>query len=729
MRALARYSILSSAPMYRFGVFELHPQRGELRKHGFPVRLAPQPFQLLTILLEHPGELVSREELRARLWDHDGTTVEFDACLNRCIRQIRAVLTDDAEAPRYIETAPRKGYRFIAPVEQLTVKKEDVSAASVAGLAEPKAVSHRMPVWRVAAATFLALALAASVTLWVSSRPKLSADLNIVPLAVALGHQFAPAFSPDGRQVAFVWDGESRNNFDIYIKIIGSSSAPLRLTTSEDIDYSPAWSPDGRWIAFCRGADSRGGAIFVVSALGGVERKVIDLDTPGAPANRSISWSSNSESLVVACRLAHKTEKGLYVVNVETGEPHRLTTPGPDEEDLSPAVSPDGRMIAFTRDTARGVSSIMLLPFGGAQSPRTLPGPVSGGQPDVYNGRPAWTPDGSHLVFASNAGGNQHLWLVSARGSGPPLDLRALGGGAQDAALSATGRLALTREISDSNIWKVDLRGLPDIVSFRPARIAASTMVEQNPAISPDGQRIAFESSRSGFTEIWTARADGSDPMQITSLQNPVTGSPDWSPDGRRIVFDSRTGGRAQIYTVLADGGKPERLTSGSASSVVPRWSADAQSIYYSSDQSGRMEIWRMPASGGAAQQVTVDGGFAPAPSRDGESLYYRSSNAVNSSLWELRLATGKRMLISASVRDRAFAAAPGGVYFFVDSHREPKDKLFFFDKRSRRTMPLFETEKRVGSGMVLAPDGHTLYYTQWDDDGHELLLVNQFWK
>jgi DNA-binding winged helix-turn-helix (wHTH) protein len=379
MRALARYSILSSAPMYRFGVFELHPQRGELRKHGFPVRLAPQPFQLLTILLEHPGELVSREELRARLWDHDGTTVEFDAGLNRCIRQIRAVLTDDAEAPRYIETAPRKGYRFIAPVEQLTVKKEDVSAASVAGLAEPKAVSHRMPVWRVAAATFLALALAASVTLWVSSRPKLSADLNIVPLAVALGHQFAPAFSPDGRQVAFVWDGESRNNFDIYIKIIGSSSAPLRLTTSEDIDYSPAWSPDGRWIAFCRGADSRGGAIFVVSALGGVERKVIDLDTPGAPANRSISWSSNSESLVVACRLAHKTEKGLYVVNVETGEPHRLTTPGPDEEDLSPAVSPDGRMIAFTRDTARGVSSIMLLPFGGAQSPRTLPGPVSGG--------------------------------------------------------------------------------------------------------------------------------------------------------------------------------------------------------------------------------------------------------------------------------------------------------------------------------------------------------------
>jgi Tol biopolymer transport system component len=136
---------------------------------------------------------------------------------------------------------------------------------------------------------------------------------------------------------------------------------------------------------------------------------------------------------VVACRLARKAQKGLYVVNVETRENRQLTTPGLDEEDMSPAVSPDGRTVAFTRDTARGVSCIMLLPFAGAEEPRIVRGPVPGVHADVYNRRPAWTPDGSHIVFASNAGGDQHLWLVSARGSEPALDLRALGGGAQDA--------------------------------------------------------------------------------------------------------------------------------------------------------------------------------------------------------------------------------------------------------------------------------------------------------
>ena len=311
--------------MFRFGVFELYPQSGELRKRGVPTRLAPQPFQLLTILVEHSGELVSREDLRARLWGLDGTSVEFDAGLNRCIRQIRAVLTDDTEAPRYIETAPRKGYCFIAPVDKVPV---EICPVPRAAMAEPLPVAIRSSGWKLVAAAFMFVVLAGGAALWLlSSRSKLSADLNAVPIAVALGHQLAPAFAPDGRQVAFVWDGENRNNFDIYLKLLGSSSSPLRLTTNKDIDYSPAWSPDGRWIAFCRGTDSPGGAILVVPALGGAERKVIDLDRSAVPVNRCISWSNDSSSLVVSCRLARKGHKGLYVVNVETGETHQLTTP------------------------------------------------------------------------------------------------------------------------------------------------------------------------------------------------------------------------------------------------------------------------------------------------------------------------------------------------------------------------------------------------------------------
>src|SRR5271166_4232686 len=103
--------------MFRFGVFELSPKSKELRKNGLLIRLSPQPFQLFSILLERAGELVTRDELRDRLWGDTQTNVEFDAGVNRCIRQIRTVLNDDSETPRYIETVPRQGYRFIAPIE------------------------------------------------------------------------------------------------------------------------------------------------------------------------------------------------------------------------------------------------------------------------------------------------------------------------------------------------------------------------------------------------------------------------------------------------------------------------------------------------------------------------------------------------------------------------------------------------------------------------------------
>ena len=285
--------------MFRFGAFELFTETGELRKRGIPIRLSPQPFQVLTILVEHAGELVSRDVLQDKLWGKNHTSVEFDAGLNRCIRQIRAALSDDADAPRYVETVPRRGYRFVGTLEKPAITEPAVFPAVPAR-------GRSLPFWGLAAGLSLALVI---VAIWFYfEHTRLSSDLNFVPLAAARGDQFVPTFSPDGRQVAFVWNGEHQDNFDVYLKLVGSPSAPLRLTTSPDIDYSPAWSPDGRWIAFCRGTDERGGAVLIIPALGGAEHKVIDLDAVAAPSNRALSWTRDSKSLVVADRVAGKTD-------------------------------------------------------------------------------------------------------------------------------------------------------------------------------------------------------------------------------------------------------------------------------------------------------------------------------------------------------------------------------------------------------------------------------------
>jgi Tol biopolymer transport system component/DNA-binding winged helix-turn-helix (wHTH) protein len=727
--------------IFRFGAYDLSTDSGELRKYGVLVRLAPQPFQVLVTLVERAGELVTREELHDRLWRQNETAVEFDAGLNRCIRQIRAALSDDADTPRYIETAPRRGYRFIAALEEPPSAKMD--APRIADLQpvvsppeprlptapEPRNAKGRPWLWIGAPAVLVALA-SLTAALLLSSRHHVAEDLKVVPLAVSVGDQIGPAFSPDSRQVVYSWNGDDRNNFDIYAKLVDSQAPPVRLTTDPATDYSPAWSPDGQWIAFCRDGDPDGGAIWIIPAVGGPERRIADLGAPGNPINRSLAWFRDSKTLATSVRLRGQPQKGLHSINTETGEIRLLTAPGLDDEDMDPAVSPDGKMIAFTRDVGRGVSSVLLLPLTGPVDSVATPTPLVRAQaPDTFNARPAWTPDSRHIVFASNAGGSQHLRLASVGSASAPAEIRALGDGLETPDVSADGDLVVVRQSSDPNIWKLDLKQLRADGKIHASLFSASTRMEESPAVSPDGSQVAFESGRSGFSEIWIRRVDGSKFFQLTSIHTPVTGSPDWSPDGTSIIFDSRTSGVPQIYSITSHGEHVQRLSSARMSQVVPKWSADGKSIYYSSSQTGRMEVWRMSASGASPEQVTRDGGFAAVPSPDGESIYYLASNAPVSSLWELPLNTGQRKLIHARVANRGFAVTRDGVYFVSYASNGLAVSLHLYDRRAGRETFTIPWGRQVGPGMAVSPNGDTLYYTQIDREGHEILFVSPFWK
>ena len=718
-----------TAHRFCFGAFEVSKEEGALRKNGKAIPLPPQSFQILLLLLERAGEVVTREELQRLTWP-DNTVVDFELGINRCIRRIRSALLDDADAPRYIETIPRIGYRFIAPLsvvapELLTEPTPTADTAEELPV-EPSPGSSRSFKWpSITMAAVVCCAVFAIVFTPPRKSSHLSSDLNTVPLAVSLGDQFTPSFSPDGGQIAFAWNGETQDNFDIYLKTVGSSTHVLRLTTNADIDYSPAWSPDGQWIAFCRGTDARGGAVWLIPALGGPERKLIDLDDVASPQNRTISWLKNSKALVVAAALSGQKERGLHVVSIDTGGSTALTTPSHSEEDMHPVVSGDGRTVAFTRDTGRGISSILLTALAGERTLEAVPMPQ---QKNTYNAHPAWTPDGSHIAFVSNTHGETRLWLSDVRGLSPAVEVDALGTGVHDAVISDSGQLSLVRQVESSNIWALDLGqvggGTPKLT-----RLFASTRTEETPAVRPDGKQIAFVSNRSGYSEIWTGRADGSDAMQVTFLHNPVTGSPDWSPDGRRLVFDSRDGDHAQLFTLSADGGRTEALPAGHGLSVVPRWSPDGKWIYFSSDRSGRMEVWRMPSHGGPAEQVTHDGGFAAVLSRDGSNVYYSSDNSPVTSLWRLQLATGKRTLVATSVIRRAYVPIANGAYLFSGTSSKRQSALWSYDERTEHSTELLTTDKKIANGIAISPDEQTLYYSQWEESGHELLLVPQFWK
>ena len=220
---------MGNSDLVRFGSFELDPASGELRKGGARVKLQEQPFQVLRALVERPGEVVTREELHERLWPGD-TFVEFDDGLNTAVRKIRQALGDSADNPRFVETLPRRGYRFIAPVDrprnQLGPSGPSPDAPEATPGTHKRRLSRRRFGWLTAAA---AAALAA--LLWwgyfaASDATAPAGAMTMAPLTSYPGTERFPSFSPDGERVAFAWDGESRDNFDIYIQNVGSHGPP-----------------------------------------------------------------------------------------------------------------------------------------------------------------------------------------------------------------------------------------------------------------------------------------------------------------------------------------------------------------------------------------------------------------------------------------------------------------------------------------------------------------------
>ena len=277
------------------------------------------------------------------------------------------------------------------------------------------------------------------------------------------------------------------------------------------------------------------------------------------------------------------------------------------------------------------------------------------------------------------------------------------------------------------NIWR--MRG-PGYMETRPSAtpLMVTTRDDVSMYYSPDGKRIAFASTRSGFCEIWICDSDGSKPVQLTDLRRP-SGTPRWSPDGKRIAFDSRPGGDSEIYVINADGGTPQRMTHNASDDVVPSWSRDGRWIYFTSNRSGRRQIWKMPSEGGQAVQITKRGGHDAVESFDGRSVFYTQPDQtlVTGPIWKVSREGGDEALIL----DRAlhwtnWTLRPEGIYSSTQIGR--KHIIEFLSFQNGKTTSFFEEETSDRRGhLEISPDGQWLLYGSRPPGNSDLMLVENF--
>jgi Tol biopolymer transport system component/predicted Ser/Thr protein kinase len=571
----------------------------------------------------------------------------------------------------------------------------------------------------------LGLALAAVVfglykLLWRASQPPAKVS-KIVPFTSFSGHKSEPAFSPDGRQIAFSWDGEKGDNLDIYVKLPGEGT-PLRLTTNPAIDRSPAWSPDGRVIAFIRQTPD-GNSLMTIPALGGPERRLTSFT--GYPR---VAWSPDGKYLAISHSESPSELNSIFLVSADTGEKRKLLSSPAEQADRAPKFSPDGQWIAFIRSSNLAVDDIYLVSVNGGE-----PKPITNDKVGIRG--LDWTVDGREIVFSSTRGGAFGLWRVPVSG-GSPQPLSGVGENAYFPAVSAHGNyLAYVYRREDQNIWRAPGPN-SSVKDSPPTRLIASTRADLTPRYSLDGKRIAFASGRSGSTEIWMCDSEGANPVQVTNFGSGHTGTPRWSPDGQRIALDARISGTSDIYVVNADGGSPRQLTTESSADVMPVWSTDGQSIFFGSDRDGDWQIWKVPAQGGQAVRVTKGGGYGTLAATEGFIYYSRNSGVAMATgkksnepgIWKVPVDGGEETRVFDQGSVLFLFVTDDGAYLLNGAAKPlPAIEFYSFASKQMTTIVSIEKSKYYGSQFAVSPDGKWVLYVQIDQEDNDIMLVDHF--
>jgi Tol biopolymer transport system component/DNA-binding winged helix-turn-helix (wHTH) protein len=581
--------MVEDSPTIRFGVFELDLETRELRKAGRKVAIQEQPLRVLVSLLERPGELVTRDELREKLWEAD-TFVDFDTALNKAVTKVREVLGDSPASPRFVETLPRRGYRFIGTLERRLSPPVPIEVESVIR-AEPER-RRVVPWWPLA---FAAACLVAFGVWWrLHDAGTGLPSGKVVRLTNDAGLSDSPALSPDGKLVAYSSDRANEGEMDLYVKQVAGGE-PIRLTFDGLRNTNPNFSPDGVKVVFESRRD--GGGIYEIPAFGGQARLLASggLTPTYSPDGSQVAYWVGTQSVA----LAIPGTGAVWVVPVAGGPPRRVA---PNLTDARwPIWSPDGKRLLFS-----GYSSAKpydpsaidwwLADANGGDAVRTgmydvlvqagLQGQDSAGNwattvPTGGLPPPGCWSSAKSVIFPADSGGDtRNLWetgisLATGKVSGAFKRVTAGSGTDVDPSCAPGGSLVFASTQIRRDIWSLpfDLDGGKSKGALEPNM--ASPARRLYPSLSGDGRYVAFASAQSGRFNVWLRELE-------TGKESPVASSslvqrfPAVNASGSRVAFSINENDKRFVYA-STPGGVPEKLCEGCIRATD--WSRDEKTL------------------------------------------------------------------------------------------------------------------------------------------------------
>jgi Tol biopolymer transport system component/DNA-binding winged helix-turn-helix (wHTH) protein len=574
--------------LVHFGTFEVDLRSGELRKHGLKVKIQEQPLQVLAMLLEHPGQIITREDLRKKLWPAD-TFVDFEHGLNAAINKLRETLGDSAENPRFVETLHRRGYRFITPVEIMGAQDAAPAVAPVSSPAIPVAAMSPSPVgelplpsaaaetaqlqqavphrkrWIWVLGASIGLIVASAVFTYVVTRP-LAHPKVLGYVQITNDGRMKDGIVTDGSRLYFT--ATSAGPPAIYeVSANGGEAVPFapafRDATVADI------SPKGDELLVVTDLLTGRGPMWTLSLPGASIRRIGDLHAGAWYLAAGATWSPDGKTI------AYVDSDDVYTADSDGSHSRKLMSfAGTSRLAYRIRWSPDGNVLRFSLADAQKGLSIWEVAPDGSNPHRLIPEGTAPDQSCCGN----WTPDGKYFVFS----GDESLWAIREergwfrRSRGKPVKLT---NGPMSFLWPAASK-------DGKKLFAIGRLGRGELVRYDAKKQGLfpylSGISAEGISFSRDRAWVAYVMYPEGM--LWRSRVDGSERLQLSFPPN-FACLPHWSPNGKQIAFVVRSANTYKLNLISADGGSAEELLPDYIEEAS--WLPDGQSLLF-----GRNPPW-----------------------------------------------------------------------------------------------------------------------------------------